>query len=139
MAKNILIAVDSSPQSDKAVEFALNLYRPHDKLCVLQVVEKGIRGRYLGTSDLEGHELQKAEQTKTKHSQFLKNRGVENFEYIIAKASDARECIVEHTKLKNTDLLILGSRGLSELTSLLLGSTTSYCLNHVDCTVLVVK
>lgn len=47
--------------------------------------------------------------------------------------------ITDIAKERKVDLIILGSRGLSEVKGLLLGSVSNKVLQHAECPVLVVK
>lgn len=47
--------------------------------------------------------------------------------------------ITDVAREKKVDLIILGSRGLSEVKGLLLGSVSNKVVQHADCPVLVVK
>lgn len=54
----------------------------------------------------------------------------------VAKGS-ARHALVEEAR--DADLLVVGSRGHSELTGLLLGSVSAHCTTHARCPVVVVR
>lgn len=50
---------------------------------------------------------------------------------------DTRNVLVKLSK--EASLLVLGSRGHGELTGMLLGSVSGYCVTHADCPVLVTR
>ncbi len=50
----------------------------------------------------------------------------------------AGECITELAQQQHCDLIVMGSRGLGAVNSFLLGSTSSYVLNHAACPVMIV-
>jgi len=60
-------------------------------------------------------------------------------ETIIADRSDVRELIVETVKEKQIGITLLGSRGLGTIKSLLLGSVSTYVMQHSPSSVLVVR
>jgi universal stress protein A len=73
------------------------------------------------------------------HKQVHKDwiEGIES-EFLIRKGRPADE-IIAAAKEKDIDLIILGSRGKSALSSLLVGSVARNVVNHAPCPVLVVK
>lgn len=52
---------------------------------------------------------------------------------------DPREEIVELARRERADLIVVGSRGRTGLTKLVLGSVSSHVVTHAHCTVVVVK
>ncbi len=57
----------------------------------------------------------------------------------ILKRGDAATEILDYSEDKMVDLIIVGSRGLSQIRNLLLGSVSSKILHYAHCSVLVVK
>lgn len=53
--------------------------------------------------------------------------------------SNVREAILEHMKLTKTDLVVLGTRGKTNLRTLLIGTTAEKIVTHAPCSVLTVK
>jgi nucleotide-binding universal stress UspA family protein len=52
---------------------------------------------------------------------------------------DAAEMIIESAKTHNSDVIVMGSRGLGRFTGLLLGSTSQKVVSHAPCPVLIVR
>lgn len=50
---------------------------------------------------------------------------------------EAREVLVDRSR--SASMLVLGSRGHGELTGMLLGSVSNYCVTHAHCPTLVVR
>ncbi len=49
------------------------------------------------------------------------------------------EAIINHAKKENTDLIVVGTRGLGGFKKMLMGSVSSGVISHADCPVLVVR
>ncbi|MBC1501539.1 universal stress protein [Listeria weihenstephanensis] len=52
---------------------------------------------------------------------------------------DAKRSIVKYAQENNVDLIVIGATGKGSLERRLVGSTTSYVVNHAPCNVMVVK
>lgn len=57
----------------------------------------------------------------------------------VYRTGDPAEAIMDYAKEINTDLIIMGSRGLGLVRGVLLGSVSKYVLEHAKCPVLIVK
>jgi nucleotide-binding universal stress UspA family protein len=57
----------------------------------------------------------------------------------IAMRGDPRTTLVRKAKELDSDLLVLGSRGLGAFKRTLLGSVSDYCAHHCHCPVVIVK
>jgi nucleotide-binding universal stress UspA family protein len=49
------------------------------------------------------------------------------------------ECIVEYSKEKDADIIVVGSHGRTGIKRLLMGSVAERVIGHAKCAVLVVK
>jgi len=49
-----------------------------------------------------------------------------------------QDVIIEEAKEKNTDLLVVGRRGMGQVKRILLGSVSDYCVKNAPCPVMVV-
>lgn len=52
---------------------------------------------------------------------------------------DPASAILEVAKVRNSDVIVMGSRGLGRLAGLLLGSTSQKVVSHAPCPVLIVR
>jgi nucleotide-binding universal stress UspA family protein len=52
---------------------------------------------------------------------------------------DPATAIIEVAKTRNSDVIVMGSRGLGRLAGLLLGSTSQKVVAHASCPVLIVR
>ncbi len=139
--KRVLIAYDFSKTAEKALDFSLNFLKPFkvkvdilhiDEPIDIPVVEK------IGEAIYE-----KYREEKKNYVEKLKDRfSSAGFEVSASfmRDRDPAEAIVEYVK-KNPDieLLIMGSRGLSGLKRILLGSTSTEVFKKVDIPILIYK
>lgn len=58
---------------------------------------------------------------------------------VVTRPGDPREVVPEYIAKAGADLLVVGSRGLSGLSKLLLGSVSSYLVANVACPVVVYR
>lgn len=52
---------------------------------------------------------------------------------------DLAEAIIEVAKTRNSNVIVMGSRGLGRLADLVLGSTSQKVVSHAPCPVLIVR
>lgn len=152
MFKKILVAVDGSENSTRAADRALILAQTnHAHAYILNVVPipDYIRGesfyleRIKGTSE-EGFYLEMKEKIRQEHEKLVVDVSaryaaakVENTSLV--KIGHVPETICETAEDEKIDLIVLGSRGLSDMARALLGSVSNYVVTHAACSVLVVK
>lgn len=58
---------------------------------------------------------------------------------VITLPGDPRSVVADFVDAARADLLVVGSRGLSGMRKLLLGSVSSYLVSHVGCSVVVYR
>jgi nucleotide-binding universal stress UspA family protein len=128
--KKLLVAVDGSNQSNKAVDYAVELAKKFDaKLTLLHVEEKKL-------FKLERDLSQKIGE------QFLLDaeRRMDDVEYEKKMiAGNPWEIILDMAKAGNFDLVVMGSRGLSSVKRFLLGSVSAEVSMLVQSSVLLIR
>ncbi|MFZ4764944.1 MAG: universal stress protein [Roseimicrobium sp.] len=62
-----------------------------------------------------------------------------NWQSVVMERVNIREAIIEHIRESKTDLVVLGTRGKTDLRSLLLGTTAEKVVTHAPCSILAVK
>ncbi|CAI7729740.1 unnamed protein product [Closterium sp. NIES-54] len=154
-SRNILIAVDPSPDSEKAVAWALkNHIRPSDRVTLLNVrpvVESG-PGLFAAYADstLSAEAMAEVDRVIEKHNAGVRRKFVSNlshqldqakvqYDIVAVQDADPRERICHEVERMKAHTLIMGSRGLSTVKRLVLGSVSDYCVNHATCPVIVVR
>ena len=139
MFAKILVAVDDSETSKKAFDQSVFLAQKcSSKLYVIHVVldwEYG--GDSAATFELideiraNGREL--LERCKT-----LALKSNVQVETLLEQGDYAQE-IIEVAKRNDCDLIIMGSRGMSPIKELLLGSVSLKVMHHASCPVMIVR
>jgi len=123
--KNILIATDGSRYSDAAAIEAIGVSkRCGSSLIVISVA----------TSD---EEIKSAEDNVKKVVELAEKEGIKTDG--LAVKGIPYEAIVDASKRKGADLIVVGSHGRTGLERLLMGSVTERVIGHCESAVLVVK
>ena len=137
MYEHILLAVDGSEPSNRAVLAAAELaHRLDTEILVVHVREREPT-RYVGV-ELESNE--EASDLVDEAVRTLKDAGLSaRGEVHGAIYGRAARVILELAAENGTGLIVMGSRGLSDLAGLVLGSVTHKVLHLAHCPVLVVR
>ncbi len=138
MYRNILVAVDGSEHSVRALKQAEQLARALDSRLILV--------HAFATADIAGH---------SDHSSLLAGRRAKGQEVLdaaratledaarveqeVLSADPDAEAILAAAKTHRADLVVMGSRGLGTLKGLLLGSVSQKVSHLASCPVLLVR
>jgi nucleotide-binding universal stress UspA family protein len=137
--KKILVAVDGSDHANKVLETGIEYSkRLSAKLIIVHCHKKfpTILGEpYL--NDAIASTLKEAETLVEPFIQSLKDAQVDFEERLLEEP--AGTMISDVARIEECELIIMGSRGLTNLKGLLLGSVTNRVLHTSPCSVLVVK
>lgn len=140
--KKVLLATDGSSFADEAAWFLAHL--PHSdqlELIVLTVIEPpSIRHGYAPADWIEEsvqREKTHAAETLKKVKQMFAGANV-NLRHVVEQGNRG-ETIVHVAKEQAVDLVVIGARGHSAVTRLLLGSTSDFVATHAQSSVLVVR
>jgi nucleotide-binding universal stress UspA family protein len=137
--KKILVAVDGSEQSDRIIDKTIE-YLGLVEATVLLVYCHRKFSTILGQPhrDKEIPLIKKrAQQLIDPYIQRLQKEGVSTEQRLMEEPAGA--AITDIATIEKCDLIIMGSRGLTNLTGLLVGSVTNRVLQTAPCSVLVVK
>lgn len=139
--EKILVPVDGSEQSHKAITFAVDLANHYNatiyllhafKLTIIPeglgeyVVSDRVQLRALGTKIIAAAE------------QEAKGHGVERIETAVVEG-DPAERIIDYAKDHDVDIIVIGSRGLGTFKGLLLGSVSNKVSHKTDRTCVIVR
>ena len=139
MFAKILVAVDGSESSKKAFDQSVFLAQKcNSKLYVIHVV---LDWEYGGDSaatfelidDLRAKGMELLEQCKT-----LALKSNVQVETLLEQGDYAHE-IIEVAKRNDSNVIIMGSRGMSPIKELLLGSVSLKVMHHASCPVMIVR
>ena len=144
MFSRILVAVDGSPFAERALSYAIDLAKKYgSKLIILHVIMR----RFYAVTPSEAGVLATATFVKEmqdegkaiidKAEEPAKAEGV-NYESRLAEGVPAEE-IVKISESERVQLIIIGSRGLTEVRAFLLGSVSDKVSHHCKCPIMIVK
>lgn len=141
--KNILVAIDGSEKAEKAfMEAIAAAKRNQATLHILYVNE--VTGNYFGdfgflTPNLQEELDEVAEKQMNEHRNLAIEKGLTDIETYILYGYP-KTLIANFNEFKEPiDLIVMGATGLNAVERALVGSTTSYVVNHAPCNVLVIK
>ncbi len=137
--KKIVVAVDGSKHSDKVIDTAIDYARLLEAKVILVHCHKKFP-TILGEphrNDMVVATLRKAEKLIAPFTKRLRDAQVDVEERLMEEPAGA--VIPDIARIEKCDLVIVGSRGLTTLEGLFLGSVANRVLHTSPCSVLVVK
>lgn len=145
----ILIAYDGSDDAKSAIQHAATLLPGHPAV-VLTVWEPflavmmrspGGLGPIAGVPDIEGIDdscRESAETRAEEGAQLARDAGIDATAGVVSRSGSIAEAILQEAADADADAIVVGSRGLTGVKSLLLGSVSHGVLQHADRSILVV-
>jgi nucleotide-binding universal stress UspA family protein len=139
MFHKILVAVDGSPASEKALAAAVDLAVHYKaELTAISVV---VMPEVVGTVD-EVDDLRQTAETHYRHIgeaavAFARTRGVA-LRHLVVRGH-AADAIVRYAESEGVNLIVIGQHGHSRIRRFFLGSTSDRVSEHSPCTVMIVK
>jgi nucleotide-binding universal stress UspA family protein len=143
--KRIIVPIDLSDCSRKALEYAAATARAHSsKLTILHVYEGSFVEPYVNAanSEEEADEIMKEIErvNETKYDEFLKTIDLSGVEYEkLLKKGIPETDIVETAMEKQANLIVMGTHGRSGIKHILIGSTAEEVVRAVHCDIIIVK
>jgi nucleotide-binding universal stress UspA family protein len=140
MFEHILLAVDGSEHALHAARVAANLTNAMNSQTLRIVVAYDPIPVHLGDPY-----MQEAISTRLKESEQIIQKAVQSLGTVSAEIrtemieGDPAEVIIEVAQTNNSNIIVMGSRGLGKLAGLLLGSTSQKVVSHAPCPVLIVR
>ena len=148
--EKVLVCVDGSESSMKAADYAVMLAKQNGaQLIALNVIVSQLGYEYsagafgLVTPNAIKNVLDKSKQEAQKWFDDIgKNavaNGVKLSTEVVASPTSVVPAIVDYAEKNKVDLIVVGTRGRSGFTKLLLGSVDSGVVTYASCPVMVVK
>ncbi|KHE92114.1 MAG: universal stress protein [Candidatus Scalindua rubra] len=143
--KRIIVPIDFSDCSRKALEYAVSIARSHNnRLTILHVYEKSFVEPYVNAANSEekADEIMKEIErvNESKYDEFLKTVDLNGVEYEkLLKKGIAETDIVEIAMEQQANLIVMGTHGRSGIKHMLIGSTAEQVVRTVHCDIIIVK
>ena|SRR5579862_2205221 len=139
MFNSIVLGIDGSDHAVKATDVTAGLAKAlGSEVLVLHVLERIAASKGAPAADLEvpSDAVGLAEEVARR----LKKEGIKTTErVIIASSGRVAPEILSAAEEAKADLIVVGSRGLSDFSGLLVGSVSHKLIQHANCPVLVVR
>lgn len=126
----ILCPVDYSHCSSVAFDLVSNIAKPGDKVVLLHVRSDGESPLSLEDAWMQRTEAELRDQILIDNSIEVEH---------LTQAGDPVDIIVETAKHKRADLIVMGTRGRTGLSRLVLGSVAQGVLGKAQCAVITVR
>lgn len=137
--RNILVPVDGSPNSLRALRHAAERFRdsPHAQLLLLNVQPAMPSSRYVPRAMIKEHQNRMAEEALAPARALAERLGVMHDSY--SRVGDPAQVIAEFAQRTRCTEIIMGTRGLGRVRGLLLGSVTTKVITLAAVPVTLVK
>jgi len=139
--EKILVPVDGSEQSNKAIAFAADLAKHYNATLYLlhvfkiTIIPEGL-GEYVVSERAELQAL--GDRIIAAAEREAKGHGIERIEAAVIEG-DPAERIIDYAKEHEMDIIVIGSRGLGTFKGLLLGSVSNKVSHRADRTCVIVR
>lgn len=146
--RRVLVAIDSSPNAQRALETAVDLAKGMKaELRIAHVVyvptlfwSMGVPGSAVPTDKIEEDAEEEARKLLGKAVKFAKEAGVADpKEELVTDLVSPAQGVVQLAERDEADLVVIGTRGNGGFKKLLLGSVANSVLHYAGCSVLVTK
>lgn len=151
--KRIVVAVDGSVHSEKALDYAIKLtktFRAEMQIVHvikhLEITRTIVTQTFSSKAALTANELyvgleREASKWIEQYERKAKSAGVANVttKILAGVGKSEVQMITEHADAVKADMIVMGSRGLGKFKRLVLGSIANGVVSHASCPVFVVK
>jgi len=141
MFRNILVAIDGSPDSDQALTQAIDLAESeHSRLTLFSAVATPPAGAYIGAGGGVAATLARDAEAETEKLLRTAAQRVPDRVSLstVLSREPVRHALIRQIEEGAHDVVVMGSRGRGAVRSVLLGSVSHYVLHHSSVPVLIV-
>jgi nucleotide-binding universal stress UspA family protein len=141
MFRNILVAIDGSPDSGQALAQAIDLAESeHSRLTLFSAVVTPPTGAYIGAGGAVAATLARDAEAETETILRMAAQRVPDRVPLttVLSSEPVRHALIHQIKEGAHDVVVMGSRGRGAVRSVLLGSVSHYVLHHSPIPVLIV-
>jgi nucleotide-binding universal stress UspA family protein len=136
MFKTVVLGLDGSESSDRALEYATGFARDHGSNVRVVHVHEVVSDRGGGRASLEGDELRAKLERQVR---WLTDAGVNaEIELRSAKVGGPASVIAEVAARDGADLIVIGTRGHSSVAGILTGSVAHRLLHAAHCPLMII-
>lgn len=140
--KTILLPVDGSENSSRAVQRAIEIFKESGeaRLQVITAYPPIVSGNvksFFSAEDIQSFYQEEGQKALAPAKGLLDAAGIPYEAEVVV--GPVAQTIADYAKKKKVDTIVMGTRGLGTVTGLVLGSVTTKVLSLVDIPVLLVK
>ena len=148
LIEKILVGLDGSEAANKALDYALDIAEKFSAEILLVTVVPKVHLPFISVGPASppptlvnfSIDLKKSHQDVLTHAvEKIKKENPSFKVSAVLLEGHAAESIIETAKKHNIDLIIVGSRGLSGLSRVFLGSVSHKVAHNCECPILIVK
>ena len=137
MYKHILVAVDGSDNSLRAMEDAIKVASAESQIEILYVSPTGhIASEILKAGTLDEFNEQNR-QKFAREEAAVKSSGIAY--KVTIEYGEVETTIAKYINENDVDLVVMGCRGLTAMQEMVFGSVSTYVMKHVHCSCRLVK
>lgn len=138
---SLLVAVDGSPGSEKALAYASLLAKMADSSLVIAVAyDPPVTVRRRGILEVEGAKAEmeaEAKEIAEEAVDLVKERG-HDARAVVARG-DPAQVIIDTAESEGVDMIVIGRRGLGVLRGILVGSVSERVVRHAEIPVVLIN
>ncbi len=136
--KRIVLGLDGSDESTRALEFARKLATSEDAHVEIVHVHEYMIGGRAGMQPVRANE-DELEAIVRRQAEALKSDGIDaQLTIVSTSAGGPAHVLADHARAGDADVIVVGTRGRTTLAGLLLGSVTQRLMHVSPCPVLAV-